>query len=197
MNNALMIDVAQVRKLNRHMKLTLLPLQSDVDFADGQLAVNRNSQFWRRTAVRCGLALLEATLWNVKHISPPIASLSGIQLTPDDLIIINEEKTKIKNGQPSTQRHFPPFRENLKATFSIFAKVHRVSISSEYDSGFDALCQTYDLRSRLMHPKKPFDPNVSDKDLDVAQRGARWFNREFGELMRKCEEEVPKVFQST
>jgi len=187
--------VAEILKLNRHMKLTILPLQNDVDFAADQLALNGNSQFWRRTAIRCGLALLEATLWNMKHISPIVASLSGVRLTPDDLQTINEEKAGIKNGQPFARRQFPRFRANVKATFSIFAKVHRVALLADFNSGFDSLCDTYELRSRLMHPKRPFDPNVSDPDIDAAQRGANWLNQEFGRLMKQCEQEVPTILQ--
>ncbi|MGA2657894.1 MAG: hypothetical protein ABSH34_10280 [Verrucomicrobiota bacterium] len=196
MNHKAQNDAAEIRRLNQHMMLTILPLQADVDFATVQLVVDRKSQFWRRTVIRCGLALVEATLWNMKHILPTVATFSGVQLTPDELEMINEEKTRIKDGQPVTRPNLLPFRDNVKATFSIFAKVHGISISVDYDSEFDALCHTYELRNRLMHPKRPFDPNVSDPDIDVAQRGAGRFNRSFQQIMKQCEQEVPKFSQS-
>ena len=188
MKDQVQSDINEIRRLARHMMLTIEPLQSDVDFADNQLDVNRRSQFWRRTAIRCGLALVEATLWNMKHLSERAASLTGFQLTTDDLRTIKEEKTRVKDGTSFARHSFLPFPQNLKATFSIFAKVHGVSLSTQFDSGFDALCKTYELRSRLMHPKQPFDVSVSDNDIDIAQRGAYWLNRELAQLMKQCGE---------
>lgn len=196
MDNQLQRAAAEIQKLTRHMGLTIDPLQADLNFAGTQLQKDRTNQFWRRTVIRCLLAVTEAVLWNMKHIAPQIASVSGVQLTSAELEVAHEERTVTVNGKRESRPKFPRFRDNVKATFSIFGKVHGVTTALNFDQGFDALCETYELRSRLMHPKKPFDPDVSDTNIATAQLGLNWFQREYLQLMDKCGQEVAKIAKS-
>jgi hypothetical protein len=183
--NADLIKAAvEIKKLVRHMALTMEPLEHDVHFAGVQLlndekAGKNHQQFWRRTVIRCLLAATEALLWNMKHIAPKVAYVSRVQLTPEE-IKISETK-------------FLRFPDNVKATFLLFGKVHGVTVKTNFDQQFDALCKTYSLRNRLMHPKTPFDPNVSDLDISTAQQGVKWFLREYRELMHQCSQSVDQM----
>lgn len=192
-NSRLQKDRAEVRKLTRHMAITIAPLEADLNFAANQWAKDTQSQFWRRTVIRCHLAVAEALLWNMKHIAAKIACISGLQLTQDELEVAHEERVVMVNGKPERRPKFLKFRDNLKASFSLFSKVHGVRAAERSGPGFDAFCETYELRSRLMHPKGPFDPNVSDDDIATAQRGGDWFGREYRQLMQRCEEAAPKI----
>jgi hypothetical protein len=160
------------------------PLELDVNFAGVQLLNDENTgkehqQFWRRTVIRCLLAATEALLWNMKHIAPKVAFVSRVQLTPEEIKI--------------AETKFLRFPDNVKAAFSLFGKVHGVTVEANFDQDFDALCKTYSLRNRLMHPKTPFDPNVSDSDIATAQQGVKWFLREYHELMQRCSRAVDKM----
>jgi hypothetical protein len=183
--NADLIQAAiGIRKLIRHMGLTMEPLERDVNFAGVQLLNDENTgkehqQFWRRMVIRCLLAATEALLWNMKHIAPKVAYVSRVQLAPEEIKI--------------TERKFLRFPDNVKTTFLLFGKVHGVTVGPIYDQDFDALCKTYELRNRLMHPKTPFDPNVSDPDIATAQQGLKWFLREYHELMHRCSQAVDKI----
>ena len=84
----------------------------------------------------------------------------------------------------------------MKKTFSLFAKVHKMTTALNYNQDFEALCNTYNLRSRLMHPKKPFDPNVSDLEIAEARRGDKWFIREYCDLMERCEKSIPIIVKN-
>ncbi len=183
--NADLIQAAiGIKKLVRQMGLTMEPLELDVNFAGVQLLNDENTgkehqQFWRRTLIRCLLAATEALLWNMKHIAPKVAFVSRVQLTPEEIKI--------------AETKFLRFPDNVKAAFLLFGKVHGVTVEANFEQDFDALCKTYSLRNRLMHPKTPFDPNVSDSDIATAQQGVKWFLREYHELMQRCSRAVDKM----
>jgi hypothetical protein len=176
----------EIMRLNRHMSLTLDPLFADLNFAFGEWRKKKDDQFWRRTLIRCLLAVTEALLWNMKNIVPKVAAVSSIQLTVDELATVNEVRVVMNAGKAENRKKFLPFRDNLKATFALFAKVHRASYSMDMGKDFDAMCNTYELRSRLMHPKKPFDPEVNDNAIRESQRGVAWLTKEFDALMSVC-----------
>ena len=132
--------------------------------------------------IRCILAYTEALLWTTKQGLPLLASVSGVELTAGDLKIVQEEKGK-----------FLKFRDNLKAVFQLIAKVHKAAFKMNYNQGFDALCQTYELRSRLMHPKKPSDIEVSESDIAGSQKGIKWLQQEFYNLIETCEQAIPHI----
>jgi hypothetical protein len=193
-NADLMRAAAEMEKYHRCMKLTLAPLQSDMDFAlEHLISDQKNQQFWRRTIIRCLLAYTEALLWNLKNGIPIISSISGIELTSSDLDIIREKRTVEINGQIELRPKFLKFRDNLKETFTLVGKVHGTNFSVNCDQDFDALCETYDLRSRLMHPKKPMDPNVSDLNMAASQQGIKWLSFESNRLIEQCIQSIPKV----
>ena len=147
--------------------------------------------------IRCLLALTEAVIWNMKNVSVKIAAFSTITLTPDELSIALEQRTVVKNGKSETRPKYLPFKDNIKETFKIFAKVHDVPFVFSGGPSFDAFCKTYDLRSRLMHPKTPFDPDVSDAAIEVANTGAGWFIKEWGDLMSVCSSAASKMTRET
>lgn len=94
------------------------------------------------------------------------------------------------NGVSEIRPKFLKFRDNVKAVFKLYGKVHGVSFEVNCNQDFDALCETYELRSRLMHPKTPFDPDVSDKAVAASQRGVKWLNDEFARLLSECHQKL-------
>lgn len=180
------------------MNLTLAPLQADMDFAVHNLESDQvRQQFWRRTTIRCLLAYTEALLWNLKHGIPTIATMYGIGLSSSDLEIIEEKKTISVNGQFEHRTKHPKFRDNLKQTFSLFGKVHGITYNVNCNQDFDYLCTTYELRSRLMHPKKPMDPDVSDQNMAASQQGIKWLGFEYQKLLTECIQSLPTISKRT
>jgi len=195
-NADLLRAAAETKKFHRRMNLTLAPLEADMNFALAQLVADKkNEQFWRRAIVRCLLAYIEALIWNLKNGIPLITPISCVELTPDDLNIIREKRMVEKGGQIELRPKFLKFRDNLKATFSLFGKVHGINFKVNCDQDFDALCKTYDLRSRLMHPKEPMDPNVSDPNMAASQQGIKWLGIEYRRLIEECIQAIPKIIK--
>lgn len=179
-----------IGRMLSNLNLTLAPLEADLGFAGQQWAKDKGNQFWRRTMIRCFLAYTEALLWNMRAIVPNAMDLIGVQLSTAEREVIEERRKAVVDGVQVTKSKFLPFRDSFKATFTLFAKGFGVAFAVNTGKEFDALCATYELRSRLMHPKKPFDPDVSDDAIKKTQVAVSWFVGEYQRLMAACKRKI-------
>jgi hypothetical protein len=185
---------AAISKLNKQLLLTINVLDADVRFAADQWRKDTSNQFWRRTLVRCLCASTEGALGMLKHITPESAKFFGVSLTQRELEIAKERRELVQDGVQKTKRVFLPFADNLKETLKIIAKIHAVEITIKYEeSGFKDLCDTFELRNKLMHPKGPFDLGVTDNAVDAAERGTQWFLCSLHGLLNECAKRLPHI----
>jgi hypothetical protein len=183
---------AAIAKMGKQLTLTIAVLDADVKFAAEQWRKSPSNQFWRRTLVRCLCALAEGVLSLLKNIAPDSAKFFEVELTEKDMEVATERRNYIDNGIQKSKPAFLKFSENLKETFKLFAKAHTVQFEIRYDkSGFKELCDTFDSRNKLMHPKGLFDVEVSDKAVDAADQGMKWFDSELHNLLQECGGELP------
>lgn len=128
----------------------------------------------------------------LKQVTPSCADFFGVSLTDSDLKIVTERRTYVEAGVAKTKPVYLPFRDNLKETFKIFAKAHTIPFSTDFSvSGFVELCEAFELRNKLMHPKIVFDLGVEDEALDGADRGLKWFKTSLVQLLKDCGEKLP------
>lgn len=192
----LLRQAQEIQHLQEQMSLTLDPLYADLNFAFTEWLKQKESQFWRRTLIRCILVVTESSVWNMKNMVPKLADISGVQLTARELLTAKEVRIGLdKDGNESERPKFLPLRDNIKATFALFAKVHKATYAINSNQEFDALCVTYELRNRLMHPKIPSDVPVSDDDIRKSQRGIKWLSDEYVTLLGVCESAVAQWMQ--
>ena len=185
------LSAEQIRKaeaiyrLDKKLRLTFEVLDSDLKFAEQQWAKDESSQFWRRTLVRCFCAHAEGVLSLLKSAIPDIADYFRVSLNGNEFEIVTERRA---NNKPA----YLSFRENVKETLKIYAKAHTTQIIINYNEpGFDDLCNTFEIRNKLMHPKKLFDLEVSDAPLNAAFRGEKWFATVLTKLLNECVKQRP------
>jgi hypothetical protein len=83
--------------------------------------------------------------------------------------------------------------DSVKESFRLFAKAVECPTVVNYgEAGFADLCETFKVRNRLMHPKGPFDIQVSVQDMDTADRAIVWFNKSFTGVIDQCRDHVRK-----
>ena len=171
-------------KLYKQYNITRTVLSSDAKFADALWQKDYESQFWRRTILRCLCAYIEGTMSLLKTVTPEAANYFGVSLTSKDFEVVTETRKCIENGVATTKKSFLRFPDNLKATLKIYAKAHANRLAIKFDDlGFKDLCATFELRNKLMHPKGVFDLEVSDKALEATDRGIKWFDFAVGEIV--------------
>jgi hypothetical protein len=180
----------QLRKLVNYSGLTYQPLHADFAFACKQWRLDKSSQFWSRTVIRCLCAAVEATLFSFRKMAEQMATLANVQFTADEIEILSERRIIEKNGIQTARPKYLPFSDAAKESFKLFAKAVGATISVNYDSGFADLCTTFEVRNRLMHPKKPFDVEVNLNDIQTAERGVHWFNKSFVGVIDQCQEHI-------
>lgn len=179
---------AELQRLINRSSLTIDPLVSDFSHAVGQWRQDRTSQFWSRTAIRCLCAAVEARLFTFRKMAEEMALVSGVQFNREEVEILTEQKASIgPKGILTTRPGFIPFPDSVKESFRLFGKAVGATITIDYGvAGFSMLCKTFEVRNRLMHPKQPFDVQVSTQDVDTADHGIGWFSDAYGKVMEEC-----------
>jgi hypothetical protein len=182
----------EMAKLIKTLTLTINVLDSDVKFAADHWRKEPRSQFWRRTLIRCVCAQAEGSLALLKNITCDSANFFDVKLTEKDVEVATERRVFAKNGITKTRPVFLPFPENFKETFKVFMKAHATYVVIRYDEeGFDDLCNTFQVRNRLMHPKGPFDLEVRDQAFDAGDRGMKWFGSVLRTVLAECGKKLP------
>jgi hypothetical protein len=164
--------------LFNNMERTLAPLESDARETFNQWRQDKQSQFWARAAIRCLCAVVEAKLFNVRRLAEKIAAATRVQFNQEEIDVLTEQKANVdSNGNQTLKPYWLPFRDSVKESIRLYVKASGLIIKIDYGVvGYDALCETFKRRDRLMHPKNPDDVQVSEKDMDTAYKGFKWLN---------------------
>jgi hypothetical protein len=179
---------AGLRKLIKHSLLTTGPLESDWKEVLKRWQQEKKSQFWSRIAIRCLCAAIEARLFVFRRMAEQMAPLAGVQFEAEEMEILSGERLVIKDGVQTKRPKWLPFPDSLKESFRLFAKASGAIVKIDFGTvGFGSLCSTFDVRNRLMHPKKPFDVEVNARDIDTAEQGIDWFNKTYTDLIDQCQ----------
>lgn len=126
-------------------------LFSDLKRASGEMKANPEDQFWRRITIRSLAATLDGIVFCLKEIALATGPMNGFKFTDKELFFLTE---KVVKSDATVKNKFLSFRDNIKETFKFFSKIHKTSCSVDFQNdGFSALCETYELRNRLVHPK--------------------------------------------
>ncbi len=69
----------------------------------------------------------------------------------------------------------------------LLAKAYGISCPTDFNqAGFQALCDTYILRNRLMHPKSFMNFCVSDEEKQKCSDAAAWLHAELNRFFDTC-----------
>jgi hypothetical protein len=161
-------------------------LMADLGAASTELRNNYASQYWRRNAIRALAATVEGIVFSLKRLALATATVMEIKLEVEELEFLKEESTSI-----GKKARLPGFRDNLKRTFKLFAKICGTSCSTDFgQGGFNALCQTFELRHRVMHPKSSVAFYIEDDETKRAGEAIEWLSCELQRLIGGCEDSL-------
>ncbi|MBN2390226.1 MAG: hypothetical protein JXR84_05870 [Anaerolineae bacterium] len=163
-----------------------------LDLDMGDLSINdfdshERDQHLRRTLVRTLFAMIEGTTFAYKqHILADYEASRG-QLSHAEYAVLTEEAYQLTNsGTIRTSPNYPNIKANIKFAFPLYARTlgadFKFTPSLDKDPGWQSLCQSIEIRNRLMHPKSLEELEVSDADLKHAYRAADWFEDQVNRL---------------
>ncbi len=152
----------------------------DLKHASGEMRAHPGDQFWRRTTIRALAATLDGIVYCLKQTALATGPMAGSKFSKEELFFLSEEVFEPTTGK---KPKLPSFRENLKQTFKMFAKTYRISCPTDFSQdGFAALCETYELRHRLVHPKSYMTFCVNDNEKQRAGEAIKWLDNEIQNL---------------
>jgi hypothetical protein len=163
---------------------------SDLKYTTGEMKIHPDDQFWRRTMIRTLAATLDGIVFCLKQTALATGPMNGFKFSEKELFFLSEEKVESAGGK---KQKLPGFRENLKDTFKLFAKTNKTSCPTDFNQdGFSALCEIYDLRHDLVHPKSFMKFCVSDYQKQRAGEAVYWLNKEINNLLDVCSRSMEK-----
>jgi len=152
--NALLLkQEEELRKLIRLSTLTALPLHADFNYAASQWRADPQSQFWARTSIRCLCAAIEAGLFTFRKMAEKMAVVNNVKFDKKETEILTEQRAVRSKGIEKACPKFLPLRESVVQSFRLFAKAAGIRFVVDIGQGYQALCATFEVRNRLMHPK--------------------------------------------
>jgi hypothetical protein len=153
---------------------------SDLKHASSEMNARPGDQFWRRATIRALAATLDGIVFCLKQTALATGPMRGFKFTEKEVCFLSEEV------EPTTgkKQKWPSFQENVKETFKWFAKVHCIPCPTDFNQeGFAALCETYQLRHRLVHPKSYMTFCVTDHQKQKAGEAVCWLDNEIQNLL--------------
>jgi hypothetical protein len=120
-----------------------------------------------------------------------------VQFETEEKEILTEERIVVKNRVQTKQSKRLPFSDSVKESFRLFTKAIGATIKIDYGgSGYSALCKTFEVRNRLMHPKSPFDVEVKAQDIETAEQAINWFNKTYIDMVDKCQTHLDQTVEA-
>jgi hypothetical protein len=164
-------------------------LEEDWDQATWELEIIEDEQFRRRTLIRTLFAVIEGTIFALKHLLLEEHRVGILDLSPAEYAVLAEESYRVdQRGKLRGSVRYPSLKGNIKFTFSMYALAR--GASSEFtkplaeDSRWQSFCNAIDIRNRLMHPKSADDLIVSDLEWKDVQASREWFFEQHEHLRR-------------
>lgn len=155
---------------------------SDLRQAVNAMKANPKDQYWRRNVVRTLAATVDGIIFTLKETTVATGSFGGYKFNNDELEFLTETMQT-----PGKRPKFLRFQDNLKETFKWFYKVHHTTCAVDFgQAGFAALCETYELRNRITHPKNVMTFCVSDSEKSRVGEGIKWLDTELQKLFGAC-----------
>jgi hypothetical protein len=174
----------QMRKLikvvkNREKLFAMMFL--DLKRTTSEMKAHPGDQFWRRTMIRALAATVDGIVFCLKQTALATGPMRGFKFNKEELFFLSEEVLEPTRGN---KPRLPGFRENFKDTFRLFAKTNKIPCPTDFSQdGFAALCEIYELRHRLVHPKSFMTFCVSDHEKQRSGEAIFWFNSEIKKLV--------------
>lgn len=163
-------------------------LMADLRRTTEGLKKNKADQFWRRIAIRTLAATVDGVVYCLKELTYSSAGLTAFPLDNDESKFLLERKAKLQIGEKPKNAGF---KDNLKRTFKLFAKVHGFECATDFgQDGFVALSDTFELRHGLMHPKSFMTFCVTDEQAKRAGKGEEWLSDEIQKLFDACNKKI-------
>ena len=156
--------------------------------------VEGRSQTDYRHFVRAVMAYIEGMTFKLKEAALTFNYLElNEEVDERDLALLREEQYSLdRTGNPKTSPLRLPMKENVRFAINMFAKTFGLPPMPIFDSiGWNAICQTIEVRHRLTHPKKVGDLTVTKMEADLASTALRWHS----ECMKTLQSAAGEVFK--
>lgn len=140
--------------------------------------------FAARTCIRTLFSELEAKMFLLHELLLHMHTLSMIQLSPEEVIILKEQSCSVGSaGNIITSNKFIPFKENLLMTLSFsFRFFNKEVFRDTKDPRWQDVISLIQIRNRITHPKQMVDLQISEHEVKIFNSAQDWLRTAFQSL---------------
>ncbi|QIF02769.1 hypothetical protein [Roseimicrobium sp. ORNL1] len=138
-----------------------------------------DTQFARRSFVRCFMAQVEGVTFVSKQVLKYVSHLKGFTLSAEELMFIDETTPKVKDsGGLGTENAKISTKTNIRFLTELQRKYLGIAAPNwASDEGWSRLLETIIVRDRITHPKDSGRLEVSALEVKNAITAVHWFER--------------------
>ena len=143
------------------------------DVAEAQERVHENdTPTNRRDFIRSMFACIEGVYWQLKE---DLLTDVMLQLTDKERRKLSDARTVVgPSGETAQRDNHIPVADTMRLLLKILGRHLPDSTLKTDGPGWEAFKKCIVLRNRLVHPKSAADLEVSDDELELAERTYRW-----------------------
>ena len=169
-------------------------LEDDWEQASWELEIVEDEQFRRRTLTRTLFAVIEGTIFALKHLLLEEHRVGILDLSTAECVVLAEESYRVdQSGKLKKSVRYLNLKGNVKFTLSMYALARGAplgfTVPLAEDPRWQSFCNAIDIRNRLMHPKSAEDLIMSDSEWEDVQASEEWFTEQ-REHLRAIDAEV-------
>lgn len=145
------------------------------------------SQLWKRAAVRCLFAHVEAVAFRLKRLACLGHRMLGVDLTSEELAAIEGIGFLVDDtGEVKRRPQWIPALPNLRFAFKVFSKVYKLDWSPDFGGeGWQNFQQALKVRDRITHPRTQADITITVDDFEAIKTAQGWWRNTLNALFFK------------
>lgn len=143
------------------------PLHDDIEYCLIGIETGENTDFWKRSYLRCLCTFIEARIHLLKlELKTNDHLINHSTLSPETLKFLDGTEWNIKsNGEISSRTRIVPPVDELKAVIKILGSAYPNLLWDFSSQRWDRVKNLYNSRNNLVHPKKSTDLLISHEKI--------------------------------
>ncbi|QFS89031.1 MULTISPECIES: hypothetical protein [unclassified Marinobacter] len=154
------------------------PLHDDVERCLVGIEIGEDTEYWKRSYLRCLCTFVEARVYLLKlELKTNDHLIDHSELSPQVLAFLDGNEWSVgNNGEIKARMKIVSPVDELKAVIKILGSFYPKLLWDFGSQRWSRVKKLYKSRNGLVHPKKPDDLSIADKEIEDFELFRKDFN---------------------
>jgi len=168
------------------------PLHDDVERCLVGIEIGEDIEYWKRSYLRCLCTFVEARVYLLKlELKTNNHLIDNSKLSPEIHSFLDGTEWSVgNNGVIKSRTKIVSPVDELKAVIKILGSFYPNLLWDFSSARWSRVKELYSSRNSLVHPKKPSDLSVTDKEIETFESFREDFNKWSSSIYKEAWGEV-------